>query len=166
MQSRPIRCLILACGNPLRGDDGVGPWLAEWAGERFRGDAGVRVIVRMQWPPELAEEIAATESVVFVDSSVGSAPGAVHVSRVMCAEDGGWIATHHNDAARLLRLCRDLYGVLPGNFLLVTVGVDSTEMGEVFSEAVAGALPEACQVLEGAVLDCLADRPGRSSIGG
>ena len=35
MNPTPARCLILACGNTLRSDDGVGPWLAEWAEETF-----------------------------------------------------------------------------------------------------------------------------------
>ena len=39
--------------------------------------ANVRVVARQQWTPDLAEEIAAAESVLFVDSSVESAPGRV-----------------------------------------------------------------------------------------
>ena len=49
------RCLILACGNTLRGDDGVGPWLAEWAENQFRTESQICVIARQQWTPELAE---------------------------------------------------------------------------------------------------------------
>ncbi len=50
------RCLILACGNTLRSDDGVGPTLAAWAEERFREQPNVRVISRQQWTPDLAAE--------------------------------------------------------------------------------------------------------------
>jgi Ni,Fe-hydrogenase maturation factor len=39
MTPTQARCLILACGNTLRGDDGVGPWLAEWAEKRFREES-------------------------------------------------------------------------------------------------------------------------------
>jgi hydrogenase maturation protease len=148
MDAPQCRCLILACGNSLRGDDGLGPWLAQWARERFRADAGVHVIARLQWTPELAEEIAAAESVVFLDASVEAAPGTVRVAPVESAQDAGEVATHHNDAAHLLQLCCDLYGVAPRSSLLLTVGVGSTELGEGFSEAVAAALPEACRVLE------------------
>ena len=56
------RCLILACGNTLRSDDGVGPKLAAWAEERFRQESEVRVISRQQFTPELAELIAAADS--------------------------------------------------------------------------------------------------------
>src|ERR1039458_10123617 len=58
-------CLVLACGNTLRSDDGVGLRLAEWAAHRFRDDSNVRVLARQQWTPDLAEEIAASESVLF-----------------------------------------------------------------------------------------------------
>jgi len=57
MSLTTARCLILACGNTLRGDDGTGPWLAEWAEKRFAAEAGVRVVIRQQWAPELAEEL-------------------------------------------------------------------------------------------------------------
>ncbi len=36
MNQTPIQCLILACGNTLREDDGVGPFLAQWAEEHWR----------------------------------------------------------------------------------------------------------------------------------
>ena len=74
-----IRCLILACGNTLRGDDGAGPWLAAWSEERFREETGLRVVVRQQWAPELAEEIARAGSVLFIDCSVESDPGSVRI---------------------------------------------------------------------------------------
>jgi Ni,Fe-hydrogenase maturation factor len=35
MSPPQVRVLILACGNTLRSDDGVGPWLAEWAEQHF-----------------------------------------------------------------------------------------------------------------------------------
>ena len=56
--ANPVGCLILACGNTLRSDDGVGPFLAEWAAERFRENADVRVVATQQWTPDLAERIA------------------------------------------------------------------------------------------------------------
>ena len=59
MNSSPVRCLLLACGNTLRSDDGVGPWLAAWAEERFRTEARVSILSRQQWTPELARTLLA-----------------------------------------------------------------------------------------------------------
>ena len=155
MSSIRVRCLILACGNTLRSDDGVGPWLAAWAEERFSGEPAVRVVSRQQWTPELATEIAQAEAVVFLDCAVDSAPGAVGVARVAPARADAVLATHHPGAAELLALSEELYSSLPRNALLLTVGAGSTEMGETFSQSVNDALPEACEMLESIVRQCL-----------
>jgi hydrogenase maturation protease len=155
------RCLILACGNTLRTDDGAGPWLAEWAEQRFRSESDVLVLSRQQWTPELAEEIARAQSVLFIDSSIDSAPGVVEIRPVEPAAGGQGLATHHLGAAELLALSRDLYNSQPSNALLVTIGAGSTELGEVFSEAVTAALPTACHLIEETVLRLLSGpRPG------
>jgi hydrogenase maturation protease len=143
-----IRCLILACGNTLRGDDGVGPWLAAWAEERFGGEAAVRVVARQQWTPDLAEEVAQAEAVLFLDCALDSAPGEVHTTTVEAAAASSALATHHVGAAELLALSEELYGSLPRNALLLTVGAGSMELREEFSAAVIRALPEAVDVLE------------------
>jgi len=153
----PIRCLILACGNTTRRDDGVGPFLAEWAAEQFRNNADVRVVSRQQWTPELAEEVAAADSVLFVDSSVNSAPGQVSLVPVEAKAGDSGAATHHVDAPELLGLTRVLYGSRSVRAMLLTVGTGSTEFGETFSERVEAAIPRAQGILEEAVLRLLAN---------
>ena len=151
------RCLVLACGNTLRSDDGVGPKLADWAEERFYENGNVRVISRQQWTPELAEEIAAADSVLFVDSSVSSPPGRVRLIPVSSRVDSSAPASHHLKPSELLGLTRSLYGSIKSHAMLLTVGVGSTELGETFSEPVKAALPRARGILEKAVLRFLAN---------
>ena len=148
-------CLILACGNTLRGDDGVGLWLAEWAKQRFSSQAGVRIIADHQWTPELAEDVAHAESVLFIDCSINSEPGSVLLTTVQPAAGEREHATHHLGAAELLLLGRKLYVSLPSNAQHLTVGAGSTELGEVFSAAVTAALPDACRLIEETVLRLL-----------
>ena len=155
MKPTKARCLLLACGNTLRGDDGIGPWLCAWAEERFRGDNRIAAISRQQWTPELALDIAAAETVLFIDCSAASAPGSVSLQAVRPAASTQALGTHHVGAPELLDLARALYDSLPRAALLLTVGADSMELGEEFSPAVKDAIPEACRVLEKAVLDCL-----------
>jgi hydrogenase maturation protease len=157
MSHSPARCLILACGNTLRGDDGVGPWLAEWAENRFRTETGVRVLSLQQWTPELTEEIAHAGSVLFIDCSVGSAPGSVSLAAVQQATGDQGLATHHLGASELLALGRELYGSLPLHAKLLTIGAGSTELGETFSAQVTAALPHACHLIEDTVLCLLRD---------
>lgn len=147
-----IRCLILACGNTTRSDDGVGPFLAEWAAERFRDNAGVRVVSRQQWTPELAEEVAAADTVLFVDSSVDSGPGHVRLIPVEAKTGDSGAATHHLDAQELLGLTHGLYGSRPAHAMLLAISIGSAEFGETFSADVEAALPRAQGILEKAVL--------------
>ncbi len=148
MTATPVRCLILASGNTLRGDDGVGPWLAEWAAHQYRQDARVCVITRQQWTPDLAADIAASHAVIFIDCSIAAAPGAIGLTLVEPAAAGSGLATHHMGAAQLLELARDLYNSEPDTALLLTLGASSIDLGEEFSDPVNAALPDACRMLE------------------
>jgi len=145
------RCLILACGNTLRSDDGVGPWLAAWAQDRFRDEPGVHVVSRHQWTPELAQDVSSAESVLFIDCSAESAPGSVCVTEVEAASGAQAPATHHLGAQELLAMAHKLYSSLPRAALLLTVGAGSLELGERFSPPVLEAIPFACARVEEAV---------------
>ena len=146
------RCLILACGNSLRSDDGVGLWLAKWAEKRFSDQPGVRVIAEHQWTPELAEDVALAHSVLFIDCALDSEPGSLHMTPVAPTPGGPEHSTHHVGAAGLLALGRELYNSLPREALQLTIGAGSTELGESFSPAVTAALPNACHLIEETVL--------------
>ena len=157
MHFEKANCLVLACGNTLRSDDGIGPRLAEWAAHRFRDDSSVRVLARQQWTPDLAKDIADAESVLFIDSSVDSAPGRVNLIPVATHRSGGdaeasHLATHHIDPTELLGLTQLLYGSMSAHAMLLTVGAGSTELGETFSDPVEAALPRARGVLEKTVM--------------
>jgi hypothetical protein len=68
----PASSLLIGIGNPLRGDDGVGPWLVETWGRRraWRGVLPARLQMRVvdQLLPELAAELAVVRRVLFVDA--------------------------------------------------------------------------------------------------
>lgn len=150
-ETTQARCLILACGNTLREDDGVGPFLAQWAEEQWREDARVRVLCDNQWTPEMVEEVRQAESVVFIDCATDCEAGVVRAMTVEPAADLTKLGTHHLDAGQLLALSKQLYGRMPRSSLLLTVGAGSLELREGFSEAVEAALPEAQRMLEDSV---------------
>ena len=149
------RCLILSCGNTLRSDDGIGPFLSKWARERYAADARIAVITRHQWTPDLAEDLSAAQTALFIDCSVEAAPGEVRLCPVEPAAPQAGLATHHSGASQLLHMARQLYGSLPRRSLLLTIGAGSVELGEEFSPAVRAALPEARKRLEEAVASLL-----------
>ena len=152
MTETSARCLILACGNTLRSDDGIGPWLAAWAEEKFAAEPGVVVIARQQWTPDLAEDISRAAAVLFIDCSIASSPGSVSLVGVEPCGVVQGLATHHSGAGELLGLARDLYGSLPRTAMLLTVGAGTTELGETFSGAVLDGIPRACELMEQTVL--------------
>jgi len=148
MNTPRVRCLILACGNTLRGDDGVGPLLCAWAEERFAGESGVRAIASHQWTPDMAEDVAAAEAVLFVDCSLEQAPGQILVRDIAAASIRPGLVTHHLGAAELLDTAQQLYGSQPRRAILLTVGAGSIDVGEQLSPAVVAALPGARELLE------------------
>lgn len=145
------RCLILACGNTLREDDGVGPFLAQWAAQRWCNDGRVRILCDHQWTPEMVEDVAQAESVIFIDCATDCAPGLLRTMPVEPAADITQLGTHHLDAAQLLALSKQLYGKTPRTSLLLTVGAGSLELREGFSEPVQKALPKVQRTLEESV---------------
>ena len=154
--SEIVRCLILACGNTLREDDGVGPFLAKWAEKRWCEDARVRVLCDHQWTPEMVEDVASAETVVFVDCATDCEPGLVCIVPVEPTATSAKLGTHHLDAAQLLALSKQLYGTMPRTSLVLTVGAGSLVLREGFSEAVQKALPEAQRLLDESVQRLLA----------
>jgi hydrogenase maturation protease len=137
------RTLILACGNTLRSDDGIGPHLAAWAEDHYRADPSIRVISRHQWTPDLAEDLAQSESALFLDCSIDTPPGSVQLREVHPAPPASALATHHLGAPELLALALELYGSAPRSAQLLTIGAASIELGESFSPMVTAAIPEA-----------------------
>jgi hydrogenase maturation protease len=155
MNPGSARCLILACGNTLRGDDGIGPWLAAWAEEKFPAESGVLIVSRQQWTPELAEQVAQANSVLFIDCAADAPPGSICLAPVTPSSALPRLLTHHLEASDLLAIARDYFSSLPSNSMLLTVGASSLELREGFSDAVQASLPDACKLLEDTVLRLL-----------
>lgn len=161
VNNKTARCLILACGNTLREDDGIGPFLASWAEQHFADTASVRVLSAQQWTPELSAEIAAAETVLFLDCSVNTSPGAVSLTPVSAAENLPRLMTHHLDATSLLALAREYYGATPREAMLFVIGAASLELREGFSDTMQAAIPAAQRALEETVLQLLGEADQR-----
>jgi hydrogenase maturation protease len=156
MVSTPIRCLILACGNTLRGDDGIGPALGAWATEHFAANPQVRTIVSHQWAPDMAEDVAAAERVIFIDCALDQPPGQILLRELSPAQIKPGLVTHHLGAPELLQTAEELYGTRPQRAVLLTVGAGSIELGEELSEAVRSTLGHAQELLDLTVHQLLA----------
>ncbi len=134
--------LILACGNPLRGDDGLGGWMAAQVQEKFTSSQVEVVVASQQFTPELAEPISTADTVIFLDCSAKEEPGKVSLQVMAPAEKLPRLISHHMHPATLLRLSQELYGRVPRFAYLITVGGKSFKMGAQLSDAVCNAAPE------------------------
>lgn len=75
-----IDTLVIACGNRLRGDDGVAPVAAEMVSAWEA--PGVRVTIVHQLTPELIEEIEQAGRVVFMDAATDIGDAAMAVRKL------------------------------------------------------------------------------------
>lgn len=137
-----IRTLIIACGNPLRADDGVG-WRVAEALEESVDDADVRIRSVHQLTPELAEDVSQVETVFFVDAAQSENPGSIEVEPVRETPGTPACLTHSVRPATLLTLARSLFGKAPARAFLVTISGSRFDLSETLSEPAALAVSEA-----------------------
>jgi hydrogenase maturation protease len=136
--------LLLACGNTLRQDDGVGLQIAE-AAEQLIPGSRLRIVAAQQFTPEMAADLAATELAIFVDANVSDEPGAIRCAPVCaCAETP---ETHRLDPAALLAMAQSICGHTPAHAFELTVGASHFGYGEDLSGPLRQAVPRVVRLL-------------------
>jgi hydrogenase maturation protease len=123
--------LVLAYGNSLRGDDGVG----RLAGEEVArwGIPDVKVVIMQQLVPELIVEMKYAGRVLFIDSATpGCFDEPFECHQVKPERRVGPLG-HHETPARLLDVLRILEGQAPETWMVSITG-ESFEHGEQISE--------------------------------
>lgn len=145
------RVLVLACGNELRADDGIGPEVARALAARLPAGAA-DVVIRHQLAPELSDQASRAELVVFVDAAAAGVPGTVRVESVLPADTvpGGF--THSLTPATLLALTAALHGRAPRG-VMVSIAGELFGFGSELSETARHALPVAVDCLKEVIAD-------------
>jgi len=117
--------LVIGYGNTLRGDDGVGPRVAEAVAALNL--PGVRTLICQQLSPEHAAPISLAQTVIFVDAAV-DAPQEVQLRRLE-PKDTSQLMAHAADPRTMLALSRDVFGHVPQAWWLTipAVKLDFTE---------------------------------------
>ena len=145
--------LILACGNPLRGDDAVALHLARMLREQLAGPELV-VHTLQQWTPELSEPLSRCDIAIFLDASARFYPGFVHCEAVtpFLGENHAML-THSCNPGLLLQMSSRLYGRIPSRSYLLTIGAQSFgfsfSLSSVVQRAIPGALSRINAILSG-----------------
>lgn len=121
--------LVLAVGNPARGDDALGPLLLERLRELGVGrDGAVELLTDFQLQIEHALDLRGRRGVLFVDAAhPGAAQGAV-LARVP-ADAAPGAATHALRPGAVLHVAVQLDGCAPPAWLLAIEGI-SFGLGE------------------------------------
>ena len=132
--------LVIGYGNTLRGDDGVGPRVAEAIHQLAL--PGVRALVCPMLTPELADPISRARTVIFVDAAV-DAPQKVQLRR-LTPNDTSQLMAHAADPRTLLALSRDVFGHVPQAWWL-TIPAVKMEFSEELSPLAQGGLIEAVE---------------------
>ncbi len=136
--------LLLACGNSLRQDDGIGLRIAEAAEQLFPASC-LRIVAAQQFTPEMAADLAATELVIFVDACAADEPGAIRVVSVAAKQESP--ETHRLDPPALLAMAQSLCGHAPARAFALTVGAGRFGYGEEISGPLRQAVPRALRLL-------------------
>jgi len=140
--------LVVAYGNPLRCDDGIG-WRAADALEGKFPAAQVEILRLHQLTPEIADAVRNRDLVLFIDAACvddveNSHAGEIRVREVQNEEvhkHGTGQFSHAYSPPKVLDLARELYQADPKAFVIAVAG-ENFGHGESLSAAVGNALPE------------------------
>ncbi|MCL6471920.1 MAG: hydrogenase maturation protease [Firmicutes bacterium] len=141
--------LVIGYGNPLRGDDGAGLFVARQLSKLSELSAhdNIKILSLHQLTPELADDISKAKLVIFIDASWNQPPGHLSCKMVMPGPSITGITTHHLEPSGLLTFTQGLYGVFPDTVIIITIGGNSFGFVEDLSPSVAAALPKLEKVL-------------------
>jgi len=139
------RIAIIACGNPLRSDDGLAWQAAETLRTTLRREEAEIVCVH-QLTPELAETASQADTVIFLDAAATGAPGLVSCQRVGEAS-ASYDFSHHLSPAGVIAMSSQLYGRAPHAFLVSLAG-QCFDHGQQVSKVVADALPRVVSAVQ------------------
>ncbi len=134
------RMLIIACGNPLRTDDGIGWHIAQKLASQLRSP-DFEILLRFELTPDLAEDMSHADRVILIDAAAEGVPGEVRCEAINAAEAAPAFS-HECSPPVLLGLVQDLYGATP-DAVLISVAGESFKVGQGLTAAVADSVPVA-----------------------
>lgn len=145
--------LILAVGNPSRGDDAIGPLMAsqlqDWLAQQDASlQARVDVVSDLQLMVEHVFDIQGRARVLFIDASAQSEQTGARLLPIQ-ASVAPVVNSHASSPAQLLGLHQSLLGAPPPSSHLLTISGHSFELGAPLSPQVQASLSQAWALLQG-----------------
>ncbi len=130
MKNNVPALLVLAWGNPSRGDDALGPLLAERLQDHAETASWadrVEVLTDFQLQVEHALDLVGREQVLFVDAALGLAEP--FIVRPLQPARGGGIGSHALAPEAVLQVYQDLHGCAPPPSTLLAIRASAFELG-------------------------------------
>ena len=124
------RVLVIGYGNTLRGDDAAGIHAAEKIAIKL---PNIECVLVHQLMPELAEKIAESNLVFFLDAEVDIQK--IKVRTIIPAEEASRPHSHNISPETLLTISRQLYGQVPQKVVVVGIPAFHFDFSEQLSEA-------------------------------
>ena len=123
--------LVIGYGNSLRSDDGAGQIVAHKIAEWKL--SGVKSLAVHQLTPELAENIAQADTVIFIDAILTDAenPGLVQIREIKAADNNSSLG-HSCDPRSLLAMSQVLYDKAVKAYWVLIPAIN-LDFGEEFS---------------------------------
>jgi hydrogenase 3 maturation protease len=118
------KVMILGVGNPLRGDDGAGPYLIN----QLQGQVDAILLDCGEVPENFLGKIAENQpdTIIIIDAiDLGISPGAVAILEEKNLRDTSW-STHHASLRLFINYVKTEIG---GNVLILGIQPKSTEFG-------------------------------------
>lgn len=131
--------LVIGYGNPLRGDDGVGPVVLEHL-RRVAPSDRVEYLTCHQLTIELVEPVSRARLVLLIDAAAGDPPGVTACQIVTPEQGSAPTLLHYMTPGLLLAGGAALYGAVPPTLLWTITGA-SFGYDEGLSEPVQRAIP-------------------------
>ena len=125
------KVMILGVGNPLRGDDGAGPYLID----QLKGHVNATLLNCEDVPENFIGKIAENkpDSVLIIEAvDLGINAGAVAILEEDNLRDASW-STHHTSLRLFINSVKTITG---GNVLVLGIQPKSTEFGSKISDEV------------------------------
>jgi hydrogenase maturation protease len=115
------RTLVIGYGSPIRGDDAIGPLVADLL-EAEGPPAGVTVISRHILTADLVPDIAANDLVLFLDAAANGEAGEVRCRPLAPDAAAPSSMAHFLDPRELLAWAEALYDRVPVAYLISVAG--------------------------------------------
>jgi hydrogenase maturation protease len=137
-----MKTLVIGYGNPLRSDDGIGPYVVDQIAKLEI--PGVTTRTCHQLGVELVDDFQAHERVIFIDAGRVTEPYEFRQLEGKDASNGG--GSHFMSPAVLHELTKRLFSSIPA-FYLCTVRGKDFNFGEEFSDSAIDAAKQAIRFI-------------------